>query len=372
MNIMKAMQTNNFKVDFKVIKSLILFLKKLYSEALTFLYNIKSLKREVNNLKETFSKSLKSACKTLILCVFKCYYFDILINYQQIFIYIFILDQNSDLQKSSELEDGSPKRSKMVSSIALNIPAAGLGSRPASIISTSTLDEGGFNEPSPEIKAKLRPHEEGLFNFSTQDTGMVQQKSIDSDVMYHTSSVITNSVLAELESQESQESYCKEKSREFLRNEKKYENENKSILEPLYIHTSSNKNIVHDQSYVSSKVKESEQLLLSKYDKNISDSDSSVHKLSENKTLANNSSESSNKIVESEPFLVSRTALTSEPVLNSSHHTESPKSEASILDLQDVEYADASDDEERVDVEKSNIEAEAMTQAEAENLLSSR
>lgn len=41
-----------------------------------------------------------------------------------------------------------------MSSICLNIPAAGLGSRPPSIIST---DEGGFNEPSPEIKAKLKP-----------------------------------------------------------------------------------------------------------------------------------------------------------------------------------------------------------------------
>lgn len=36
------------------------------------------------------------------------------------------------------------------------MPAVGLGARPPSIISTST-DEGGFNEPSPEIKAKLKP-----------------------------------------------------------------------------------------------------------------------------------------------------------------------------------------------------------------------
>lgn len=276
-----------------------------------------------------------------------------------IYISMFISDQNSDLQKSSELEDGSPKRTKMVSSIALNIPAAGLGSRPASIISTTTLDEGGFNEPSPEIKAKLRPHEEGLFNFSHD---MVQQqKSIDSDVMYHASSVITNSVLAELESQESQESYCKEKSREFLRNERKYETENKSILEPLYIHT---KNA--DSSFAT-KTKENEQGLLSKYE---NESDSSA-KPSENKV--NNNKECAGKVGESEPFLVSRTALTSEHVTNSSHHAESPKSEASILDLQDVEYADASDEDEQTkEVNKSSIEAEAMTQAEAENLLSSR
>jgi neurabin len=43
-----------------------------------------------------------------------------------------------------------------VSSICLNLPAAGLGPRPPSVVS-SLADEGGFNEPSPEIKAKLKP-----------------------------------------------------------------------------------------------------------------------------------------------------------------------------------------------------------------------
>lgn len=46
---------------------------------------------------------------------------------------------------------------KRISSISVNIPAAGLGSRPPSIISSVSTDEGGFNEPSPEIKAKLKP-----------------------------------------------------------------------------------------------------------------------------------------------------------------------------------------------------------------------
>lgn len=56
--------------------------------------------------------------------------------------------------------DGGPPTAcagpKRVSSICFNMPAVGLGARPPSIISTST-DEGGFNEPSPEIKAKLKP-----------------------------------------------------------------------------------------------------------------------------------------------------------------------------------------------------------------------
>ncbi|XP_030386241.1 uncharacterized protein LOC115633036 isoform X2 [Scaptodrosophila lebanonensis] len=46
------------------------------------------------------------------------------------------------------------------SSITVNMPAAGLGQRPPSIISTTSNDEGGFNEPCPELKAKLQPAEQ--------------------------------------------------------------------------------------------------------------------------------------------------------------------------------------------------------------------
>lgn len=235
-------------------------------------------------------------------------------------------------------EDVNEKRNKMVSSINVNIPAAGLGSRPASIISTTTLDEGGFNEPSPEIKAKLRPHVgESIYKFPSPEAGaVVQQKSIDSDVMYHMQQpIITNSVLAELEDAD--------------------ERRQQSVMEPLYIQTTSNKSDnVNDDG--------SELLLLSKLQA---------------------------PKIESEPFIVSRTVLLSSSGgdhSNSSVHAataESPKSEASILDLQDVEYADASDDEEEemhanVEIKpnihnnKSATEAEAMTPAEAENLLSTR
>ncbi|XP_017057765.1 uncharacterized protein LOC108099026 isoform X9 [Drosophila ficusphila] len=53
---------------------------------------------------------------------------------------------------------GSPQRvANKRSSITVNMPAAGLGQRPPSIISTSSQDEGGFNESAPEVKAKLQP-----------------------------------------------------------------------------------------------------------------------------------------------------------------------------------------------------------------------
>lgn len=40
------------------------------------------------------------------------------------------------------------------------MPAAGLGARPPSYVSSSnnSIDEGGFDEPSPKIEAKLKPH----------------------------------------------------------------------------------------------------------------------------------------------------------------------------------------------------------------------
>ncbi|XP_044314107.1 uncharacterized protein LOC108053052 isoform X12 [Drosophila rhopaloa] len=53
---------------------------------------------------------------------------------------------------------GSPQRvANKRSSITVNMPAAGLGQRPPSIISTTSQDEGGFNESTPELKAKLQP-----------------------------------------------------------------------------------------------------------------------------------------------------------------------------------------------------------------------
>lgn len=107
------------------------------------------------------------------------------------------------------------RRSKKMSSIAFNVPAAGLGPRPPSIISTTSTDEGGFNEPSPEIKAKLKP----VYNYEgTQTTvpakpdlnyvdvrhnpdGSEGESSYTEPEMYS----IKNSVLMELESNEKQE-----------------------------------------------------------------------------------------------------------------------------------------------------------------------
>lgn len=77
-------------------------------------------------------------------------------------------------QITNNSSSSSIKRPNKVSSICLNIPAVGLGSRPPSIIST---DEGGFNEPSPEIKAKLKPAY--TFETSALDECQIPSKPID-------------------------------------------------------------------------------------------------------------------------------------------------------------------------------------------------
>lgn len=68
-------------------------------------------------------------------------------------------EKNGKSSRSDDLDDQHVTRRKKAStSICFQVPAAGLGGRPPSIISSSTTtDEGGFNEPSPEIKAKLKP-----------------------------------------------------------------------------------------------------------------------------------------------------------------------------------------------------------------------
>lgn len=142
---------------------------------------------------------------------------------------------------------------------------------------------------------------------ATSQVTVIPQKSVDSDIMYNNApSVITNSVLAELESQESYERHCKEA---FCR------------------------------------------------EKNVDEADSEVE-------LRNDGDKS-------EPFLMTRESL------QSSNKVTSPavrqKSEANILDLNDVEYADASDSEQDNNRLGNKVpEADAMTPAEAENLLSSK
>lgn len=106
---------------------------------------------------------------------------------------------------SSPVEDEndlSDKRSKVISSMCLNIT----GKPPSRTSSVS--DEGGFNEPSPEIRARLKPPSDGhRYSFQSPQDGDAQANvhmrngdNHASDSITPDSGVIMNSVLAELES----------------------------------------------------------------------------------------------------------------------------------------------------------------------------
>ncbi|VEN61305.1 unnamed protein product [Callosobruchus maculatus] len=68
----------------------------------------------------------------------------------------------TDVESPRSSDDANrTKNSAKASTVCLNLPAAGLGKRPASLVSSATSDsEGGFTEPSPRVEARLRPHED--------------------------------------------------------------------------------------------------------------------------------------------------------------------------------------------------------------------
>lgn len=305
------------------------------------------------------------------------------------FEFIIILDQSTDLEKSND-GNTSPIRKK-VSSISVNIPAAGLGERPPSIVSStgSTLDEGGFNEPSPEIRARLAPRSENQ---------VTQQASIDSDILYNARNTEKNetpltkpSEITQLIKSTSQDSDIPYSSINPCKNVIKYASEDSEVIYDPKIGMQMSKS----SSEISYSPKNGSQVVKS------TSLDSHVHFSFDNVPQVPNQQSVDSDVmynsplfvhtpgggiisgkpsemmsgllkttspVESEPFIVSRSPM-SEIEGHRGPPPESPRSEASLLDLdlQDVEYADASDEE-----VKPEPQPDPMTQAEADNLLSSR
>lgn len=133
---------------------------------------------------------------------------------------------------------------------------------------------------------------------------VIPQKSFDSDVMYHDHSrSIKQTVLSQLESQDSFEKSCQKE-------------------------------------------------------------------IDSNRLSANKSNNSVADARKSEPFLMTRAVLQTNT--GSARTQEFQKSEANILDLNDVEYVDGSDNEQNSLGEKKVPEADAMTPDEAEHLLSNK
>lgn len=329
---------------------------------------------------------------------------------------IFVSD-SSEIRKYDKTEEIVPRKTK-ISSISVNIPAAGLGSRPPSVVSTTVSDEGGFNEPSPKVEAKLKPHEESLYDFpinenksleytnspedvneykensffsessvtkltpeqiealyavpnkSSQPGDKTSLPSADSDgVQYaipHKQQNITQHSVSSNEDEFSQyavpyKSLCQQKSVTSTDSDASQVTviPQKSIDSDIMYHSHSNviTNSVLAELESQDSYEKNCQSHLQKEEqidkKTVSQEDSDIHETRK-----------------SEPFIMTREALQSSD--GSARPTDFQKSEANILDLNDVEYVDASDNDQDSVCIKKVPEADAMTPDEAENLLSSK
>lgn len=322
------------------------------------------------------------------------------------FILNFFIAGRTSTSPSDRHDDDAPNstnnvtsRSKKVSSICLNIPAAGLGSRPASTISSVSTDEGGFNEPLPEIKAitttkPAYPFEPPKFEPTTTTTTLTKKNPISPpsydfddepslnyvDVgyrlnpdgseskeifgeteLYHTS--IKNSVLEELEKEErlKKESYSRS-----------IYNTNSVIQStPPLPPPHAPESIIY--ATIKPEIPPPTELLLNMknhdvippypdFDQQPSSINNETDKVYHSPQTILDPTRPS--LIGNDDDLLSRNRQSSpEPPMRP------PLPEGPPLDLCDVEYADASDNE--VDDVEENL-PDAMTADEAERLLSSR
>lgn len=244
----------------------------------------------------------------------------------------------------------------MVSSIAVSMPGVGAGPRPTSIISTtSTLDEGGFNEPSPEINAL-----KSYYDYSTEATKAYLEETLIQEQM-----LIKNQkpLFIDTEIKES------------------YETRTDDIVEAI-----NHEKLLQCTNEITSA-------------KNINMQFNNNNEILDNNVSATGGEDQNLSI---EPFLVSRTILRDDVDDDVQGNNNVNDAEASILDLNDVQFADAESDQEDddtsgkgksldttdIDTEDGSVNlcssdsvskklhqvepADTMTPDEAENLLSSR
>lgn len=242
----------------------------------------------------------------------------------------------------------------------MNIPAAGLGSRPPSLV--SSIDEGGFNEPSPDIRAKLKPAypfeppvcdepftkpEPGEYDFEDSKLTYVdvgyrlnpegnESKQIFGETeLYQTS--IKNSVLEELEKEElmKREPYTPPR----------------TINNPESVIYASIKPEIPPPT---------ELMLESSFDDY--DSEKGYHSP---QTILDPTRPT---LIADGEAAAATPQITTKPI-PPEIPSRPPLPEGPPLDLQDVEFADASDEEPEVE---EKLVPDTMTADEAERLLSSR
>ncbi|XP_076264933.1 protein phosphatase 1 regulatory subunit spinophilin isoform X17 [Rhynchophorus ferrugineus] len=315
---------------------------------------------------------------------------------------------NHDSNKDDNKTDDSlvVSRRTKVSSISLNIPAGGLPSRPASIITTS--DEGqldkrhvpcesrsrGFNEPSPKIEAKLKPHEDSLYDFPlNEDIPVKYSDNSPEDVNeYSEGDVVQEINPVKLTQAEIEALYAvpnKNKSgvgtipeeKQYSVPEKRTLDFDKSVSptdsDADYAVPYRSPTIMHQKSITSTDSDVSQVTIVPAQQSIDSDImynnqapilNSVLTELESQESFENCQRREINDILRPEPFIISREALQNDKYVKP---PENQHSEANILDANDVEYADASDTElERTSKEKD--QADVMTPDEAENLLSQK
>lgn len=255
-------------------------------------------------------------------------------------------------------------RRTKVSSISLNIPAAGLGSRPPSVVSTSTSDEGGFNEPSPKIEAKLKPHEESLYDYVISEDKPLEYADIspedESDEYKEIISSPTKLTQSEIEA------LYAVPHKPNVQQQRSVQSTDSEVSQVTVI---AQKSIDSDCMYNSPPSVINNTVLLEL------DSQETPSNLNNTcSTIVNKSDivDSCNR--KSDPFILKREVLqfTEKSSCSSVRTPDAQKSEANILDLNDVEYADASDNDDNDKISDHEHEAESMTPDEAENLLSTK
>lgn len=270
-------------------------------------------------------------------------------------------------RESVDDDDKVHRRSK-VSSLCINLPAAGLGQRPPSIHSSITTDEGGFNEPSPKIKALSPTYE---FESHHQHPDVISSSNVTYVDLAHR---------IQPEGIESDQTYDENESYR-----KMVENDNEVIKEKI-VYATIKPEI--PMMPVKELLYEKENILDEDDNKSPTDITDRGY-ISPQKILdptrprlhQDDIEEIFNKKLPPEPTGAGGSETEEEEVAPPPAPIKAKKIPPPIpelnspLDLQDVEFADASDNEENDDANKRNEEEiipDAMTHDEAERLLSSR
>nr|CAH7758308.1 unnamed protein product [Callosobruchus chinensis] len=300
----------------------------------------------------------------------------------------------TDVESPRSSEDANrTKTSAKASTVCLNLPAAGLGKRPASLVSSATSDsEGGFTEPSPRVEARLRPHEDSpALLASSGGIGSPPEEDIreysEGPPLLEEEEPPPPPLVPRLTQAQVEALYavpCKPHAKVSPQPQQPARSPSPSPQTPPIPPHPTRGSMLQQKSVPSTDSETSQVSQITVIPQNSVDSDVMYHDNSQHITnsvladlesqegqdgLDQDDSVGSSASVRSEPFIVNKEIL--QDFCPARHNSEVQKAEANILDLNDVEFADASDTDQEISMKKNN-ETEVMTPDEAELLLSNK